>query len=577
MSSVVNKSKNKFAPKAKARVRGNVASATPALEPTATPAAQKPVVPAPPPPPPPPAIEPEPSYASRHVAIPTFEGATHGIGIPVLEGAGEVQVSSVRPSAPPTLVNGTEAPVRPPPSIARAIPQLEGATETPAITVDKSKGDKVAVNKGKGKAVVSEKGHGAAGEPPMEAEQSVEPVEEAITQTGGAAASKKTRTRKAPAPRKRKAPLPPPPSTEVPLEGVRRSSRAKKPRIQEADTQNNADEGQEDDEIMADAEEEEEAFREEDGEEDEEEYEGEKRPQKKANAKSKAKPKSQDKGKPKAPRKPRAPRKPKEPGDGPQRRGRRRQKTPDDAEDQKIEEDVVKMKDLCKDPRIGRKSKRGKELENAEFNEAVRRRMASKTELAERRARGEDVDEAEEDRLERLASANRINRPGAAPQMRVVNGQMVLDEESLRVNRHERDALAVEDMEIVEENVHTRLVNSATWSKRVRGDRWDEDSTDRFYQALSMFGTDFEMISRLFPGRARREVKNKFNCEERKDPARVTQALKTRVVVNMAEYSQITNQQFPDPGVLEKELQQLRDEHEAEAETSGTLPNPGVG
>jgi transcription factor TFIIIB component B'' len=113
--------------------------------------------------------------------------------------------------------------------------------------------------------------------------------------------------------------------------------------------------------------------------------------------------------------------------------------------------------------------------------------------------------------------------------MRIVDGQIVLDEESLRIDRHKRDALEEENMEIVEENVHTRLVNSGTWSKREKGDRWEAEDTDRFYEALSMFGTDFEIISRLFPGRSRRQIKNKFNCEERKEPLRVTQALKTRV------------------------------------------------
>jgi transcription factor TFIIIB component B'' len=418
----------------------------------------------------------------------------------MLEGAGEAP--SVRPSAPPMLVDDTETPVQPPPPrIVGGIPQLEDPNASKEATVDKDKRE----------------GTEAATESPAEAET----VEESTQETAGTTSKK---TRKTPAPRKRKATAAPP-ATEASVDGVRRSSRAKRQRVQEA----NAGEGAED-EVMEDVEEEEEPFQDEDEEEDEDEYEGEERLQKKTKTKAKPKPKSQEK-KPKAPRKPRAPRKPKEPGEPQQRRGRRRAKTPEDAEDQKIQEDVVKMKDLCKDPKIGRKSKRGKELENTNWNEVIRRQMAQKTDLAERRERGEDVDEAEEDRLERLASANTVRRPAAAPQMRIVNGQMVLDEESLRVNRHDRDALAVDEMEIVEENMHTRLVNSATWSKRVKGERWDEESTDRFYESLSMFGTDFEMISRLFPGRTRREIKNKFNCEERKDPARITQSLKTRIAV----------------------------------------------
>jgi transcription factor TFIIIB component B'' len=42
-------------------------------------------------------------------------------------------------------------------------------------------------------------------------------------------------------------------------------------------------------------------------------------------------------------------------------------------------------------------------------------------------------------------------------------------------------------------------------------------------QALSQWGTDFEMIARLFPHRNRRQVKLKFSREERVNPDKVTE------------------------------------------------------
>lgn len=44
-----------------------------------------------------------------------------------------------------------------------------------------------------------------------------------------------------------------------------------------------------------------------------------------------------------------------------------------------------------------------------------------------------------------------------------------------------------------------------------------------FPQALSQWGTDFEMIARLFPHRNRRQVKLKFSREERVNPDKVTE------------------------------------------------------
>lgn len=119
-----------------------------------------------------------------------------------------------------------------------------------------------------------------------------------------------------------------------------------------------------------------------------------------------------------------------------------------------------------------------------------------------------------------------------APQMRIVNGQIVLDDESLHIDRRERDAVDESVMEVVEEHQNSRLVNSQTWSKREKVERWDAVSTERFYEALSMFGTDFEIISKMFTGRSRRQLRNKFNNEERRDPARITAALRTRIAVS---------------------------------------------
>jgi hypothetical protein len=44
-------------------------------------------------------------------------------------------------------------------------------------------------------------------------------------------------------------------------------------------------------------------------------------------------------------------------------------------------------------------------------------------------------------------------------------------------------------------------------------------------QALQQFGTDFELIQNLFPGRTRRQVKAKFKNEEKLHPVRLADAL----------------------------------------------------
>jgi len=241
-------------------------------------------------------------------------------------------------------------------------------------------------------------------------------------------------------------------------------------------------------------------------------------------------------------------------------RGRKREATPSNAESIQIAPGVVKMGDLCRDMKIGRKSKRFTELEKLDWTEVVRKQRAKK-------AAGEDIppQESMEERLERIAHENEAARPPQrhAMQVRVVNGQIVLDEETLQVDRRE---LVQEDgpREIVEESSLTRRVNAGTWGKREKPERWDEASTDRFYEGLGMFGTDFELISGLFPDRSRRQIKNKFTAEERRNPARVTVALKNRVEVDIEEYSRVTNTEYGDARELDRELEEMRAQHEEE-------------
>ncbi|KAK6541486.1 Transcription factor TFIIIB component B [Orbilia ellipsospora] len=249
------------------------------------------------------------------------------------------------------------------------------------------------------------------------------------------------------------------------------------------------------------------------------------------------------------------------------KRGRKPKAAPQNAENLEIEPTVVRMTDLCRDTFIGKKSKLYEEIEKIDWLDVVKKQRARKAEIEARKAAGEDVQiETVEQRLERLGRENAVARGsgagGMAPQMRIVNGQLVLDETSVQVDRRERDVGADGPLEVIEESNLTRRVNSATWSKREKTERWDDDETERFYQALGMFGTDFEMMSKMFVGRSRRMLKNKFVVEERRHPKHITAALKRKIPVNMMEYSKLASREFGEVEEVESELRRIREEHE---------------
>jgi transcription factor TFIIIB component B'' len=241
---------------------------------------------------------------------------------------------------------------------------------------------------------------------------------------------------------------------------------------------------------------------------------------------------------------------------------KKREPTPEGAETVEILPNVVKMSELCKDLRTGKKSKRETELRKMDQAEEERKKAGTGTP-----APGTPVkqNEPEKDNAERPLDW----KPQSGPLMRIVNGEIVLDNTSLQVDRHADAARAAGDLEDVVESNLTRKVNQATYGKRSKTETWDEEMTDLFYRGLRMFGTDFMVISKMFPGRSRRQIKLKFNNEERRDPGRIKDTLLgPREHIDIATYSEMTNTTYDDPKVVQRELddekKRIEDQHAKE-------------
>lgn len=249
---------------------------------------------------------------------------------------------------------------------------------------------------------------------------------------------------------------------------------------------------------------------------------------------------------------------PKEPG----RRGRRRVPTPENAEVVEIAPGLVKMADLCKDLRTGKKSKRETALQELDWTEVVRKQRERKRAVA---AGEMPPPETVDQMLERVGRERDMAQ--AVPTTIIVNGQIQIDQSSLQIDRHahaqaERDA---ERMEVVDESEITRRVNAGSWLKREKTESWDEENTDLFYNGLRMFGTDFEMISKMFPGRTRRTIKLKFTKEEKLDKDRIKDTLLgERIPVDMALFEKLSNTTYKDPKELEREMDEDRKRLEEE-------------
>lgn len=249
-----------------------------------------------------------------------------------------------------------------------------------------------------------------------------------------------------------------------------------------------------------------------------------------------------------------------------------RESTPEDEEeDTLITPSEVKMADLCKDSGKGKKSNRERELAKLERANAERRRSAQEAEEAgEQDAQGEGGEPSTAPAPTPAPATAPPRAPPrararAVPALRMVNGKMVVDDQSLQIDRHANAADEDEDVEEVEENDLTRRVTSGSWMKRSKKEAWGEELTDRFYQGLSMFGTDFMIISKLFPGRTRRQIKLKFTKEERLNPERIRHALVgPKEPMDLALLASHTNVEYGDPAEFQRELDQEAQEHAEE-------------
>ena len=223
------------------------------------------------------------------------------------------------------------------------------------------------------------------------------------------------------------------------------------------------------------------------------------------------------------------------------------------------------MMDLCRDGGTGRKSEREKELEELERAEFIQKKQRQLKEVmgeAEPESQATPL-ESTEVREERMARQREQEENVAhnVPNTIIVNGQIQIDETSLEIDRHAAAALErnAEQLDAVDETDMTRKVNSATWLKRDKSGGWNEMLTERFYDGLRMFGTDFEMISKMFPGKTRHKIKLKFCKEEKVNGERIKATLLgEKLAVDLPELEKMAGTEFDDPAELEKDLEEDR-------------------
>jgi len=187
---------------------------------------------------------------------------------------------------------------------------------------------------------------------------------------------------------------------------------------------------------------------------------------------------------------------------------------PDADPGEEIDPTTTTMAALCVDTGHGRVSRKAAEIlsNHATWKIRNREKRARMKTLMEAKKYGREDEENDQDReggQDRSAPSPAADAPGPSTsqnaatridetgsgfdysqdlttsrynvQIRIgPNGETVIDEESLVVDRVENDG--TDDYTHVVESDHTKFVNSGTYGKRFRGSRWTAEETELFYE-----------------------------------------------------------------------------------------------
>lgn len=136
-------------------------------------------------------------------------------------------------------------------------------------------------------------------------------------------------------------------------------------------------------------------------------------------------------------------------------------------------------------------------------------------------------------------SSSQEEQNNLIPKVKVgLDGKIVLDEGSTIIKRknliEEQEAIVEDNEDIISKTNYDSFRRRPTRSSQTK---WSTEDTKKFYQALTILGTDFSMMeSLLFTGsRSRTELHKKFKREERINKKKVDIALSNRISLNCQE------------------------------------------
>ena len=165
------------------------------------------------------------------------------------------------------------------------------------------------------------------------------------------------------------------------------------------------------------------------------------------------------------------------------------------------------------------------------------------------------------------ADVPEATRPQQAIQLKLsADGTLVVDEESTIVDRHKNASIENSHKVKVDEDQFENLYNYATYGKSTYSEHWTPDELAKFYRALAMWGTDFNLIAQLYPHRTRTQIRAKFNSENRKHPLMIDLALRAKLPPDFEGFCSEIGKSIGTIEEFNAKIEALQSEHKKEME-----------
>ena len=159
------------------------------------------------------------------------------------------------------------------------------------------------------------------------------------------------------------------------------------------------------------------------------------------------------------------------------------------------------------------------------------------------------------------------NPAPVGPVVQIVNGEIVLQESSLVVNRAPEAPT-----QVVEEEAQMAAVGASYNSfvtPRPKPHHWTIPETELFFEALQQVGTDFGTMEAYFANRTRKQLKHKYQRELHRNPHLVEAALRpeAKKAIDLSVFN-----------VTEEDVKEVAENREnAQNEESEELPEDSLG